>query len=63
MKYSSIVLLILAQNIFYAQPGIDPIRVDQISTEPVKIEPQNIIKDITAHQRLYQLSVSNKMCL
>ncbi len=48
MKYSSIILLFLAPNMIYAQRGIDPIRVDQISTEPVKIEPQRIINDISA---------------
>lgn len=48
MKYNSIILLFLAPNMIYAQRGIDPIRVDQISTEPVKIEPQRIINDISA---------------
>jgi hypothetical protein len=48
MKYNSFILLFLAPNMIYAQRGIDPIRVDQISTEPVKIEPQRIINDISA---------------
>jgi hypothetical protein len=61
MKYSSIVLLILAQNIFYAQPGIDPIRVDQISTEPVKIEPQNIVKDISTPTIVPAVSVEQNV--
>jgi len=47
MKYSLIILLFLARNIIYAQPGIDPKVVDQISIEPAKKEPQRTVKDIS----------------